>query len=107
MNRRLRFVLVATIPLLAGLPAVAHEEFHLVGTIAQREPATIQILTVDNRRITVRVDVVSRIWRDKVRVDDTELKTGANVAVRALGDSEEDLIALEINLMPATGGQPR
>ena len=53
------------------------------------------------------MDVVSRIWRDKVRVDGTELKTGANVVVRALGDSEEDLIALEINLVPATGGQAR
>ena len=107
MNRYIKAMLLVAASLPVAWPVFAHEEFRLVGTIAQRDPATIQVLTTEGRRISVQVDVVSRIWRGDVRVDATELKTGANVVVRALGDSEEDLIALEINLMPAAGGQAR
>jgi hypothetical protein len=46
------------------------------------------------------------IYRDKQKVAATELKVGRSVVVDALGDSFDDLVALEVNIVPAIVPSP-
>ncbi len=49
---------------------------------------------------------VARVSRDKKKVDAAELTVGLTVVVDAYGDSEEDLLALEIRIVPPIESAP-
>jgi hypothetical protein len=49
----------------------------------------------------MRIGTKMVVTRDKKPVERTELKTGAHVVVNARGDSLEDLVAVDVRLVPA------
>ena len=82
----------------------AHDEFRIIGTVTKRQESVIDVKTKEGKTISIALDKQTLISRDKKKVSSTELKTGRYVVVDALGDSEVDLLALEVRLGPPPPG---
>ena len=98
MIRGLCAAVLAGFALFAGIPALAHEEFRVAGTIARLDPEGIAVKTTAGKTIAVRFGGPTRFWRGDERAPTVELRMGEPVDVRAYGDSEEDLLALDVTL---------
>jgi hypothetical protein len=96
-----RLVIALVLVALAVSHAIAHDEYRIVGTISKAEKTQVQVTTAERKTYKVKLDSQTLISRDKKKVSHDELKTGVTVVVDALGDSEEDLLAVEIRLVPA------
>ena len=93
--------------MLAGLivgmaPAAAHDDYRIIGTIANVAAKTVDVKqTKDGKTISMATDEATLVTRDKKKVSATELKAGLSVVVDASGDSLEDLVVLEIRIVPS------
>ena len=84
---------------------VAHEEFRVIGTLTSSTDTKIQVRDRDGKTLSIAVDKQTVITKDKAEVDASALTTGNSVVVDALGDSEADLVALEIRIVPPIGNR--
>jgi hypothetical protein len=91
-------VLVAAMVVLS-----AHEEFRVVGTISKHQGPVMNVKARDGKPASIRLDKQTAISRDGKKVEAAELKVGLTVVVDAYGDSEDDLLALEIRIVPPIG----
>jgi biopolymer transport protein ExbD len=92
-----------TIALAAAAPLFAHDNFRIIGTLTRVQKTLIDVKHADGKTITIKVDKQTEFVRDKKKVDASEVKTGLSVVVDAYGDSEKDLLALEIRIVPPIG----
>lgn len=95
---------------LAGLAvltsyAYAHEEFRVIGTLTSSSETKIQVRDRDGKTLSIAIDKQTVITKDRAEVDASALTTGNSVVVDALGDSEADLLAIEIRIVPPIGGR--
>jgi hypothetical protein len=97
-----RFILATLAALTIGLvPALAHDDYRIIGAITRVTATTLDVKQAkDGRTIAMRTDSATLVTRDKKKVERVELKTGLSVVVDARGDSLEDLVALEVRLVP-------
>lgn len=103
MIRRL-LVIVAVTALVSGTARLsAHEHFRVIGTITKNEHSTIAVKNKDAKTTSIRLDKQTEVTRDKKKVAVSELKVGRSVVVDAYGDAEDDLLALEIRIVPTIG----
>src|SRR5437868_5191156 len=102
MIRRTASFIILTILVLSATPLLAHDEYRIIGTISKLQGPQLQIKNKDGKTFTVKLNAETFIHRDKEKdkVSTTELKTGRSVVVDALGDSEADLLALEVRIVP-------
>jgi hypothetical protein len=100
MARWLVAVATAAAVVAGGAQAFAHDTFRVIGTLAKHDKAEIHVKNADGKTTAIRVDKQTEVTRDKKKVDVTELKAGQSVVVDAYGDSEADLLALEIRIVP-------
>ena len=98
--RQVQIIAVVAMLALGSVPASAHDEFRIIGTVARYENSTLQVKNREGKTLSVRLDKQTVITRDKKKVTPTELKTGLSVVVDAYGDTEEDSLALEIRIVP-------
>ena len=103
MIRRTASFIILTILVLSATPLLAHDEYRIIGTISRLQGSQLQIKNKDAKTFTVKLNGETFIHRDKEKekVSTAELKTGRSVVVDALGDSEADLLALEVRIVPA------
>ena len=103
MMRRIMSVTVVILALSAQL--LAHDEFRIVGTVVKLENFQLQVKSRDTKVWSVALNTGTFIHKDKdqTKVSETELKAGTSVVVDALGDTEFDLQALEVRIVPAIG----
>ena len=94
-----RLMVLAALALLITT-AAAHERFRIVGTIARRQAATIEIATKEGRKAWVALDKKTVVTRDGKKVATATLKAGESVVVDALGDDASDLVAQQIRVVP-------
>jgi hypothetical protein len=97
---------VVTILILCATRLSAHDEFRIIGTISKLQDSQLQVKTKDSKTYSVKLDAETYIHLDdkqKEKIKATELKTGRSVVVGALGDSEVDLLALEVRIVPTIG----
>ena len=85
---------------------LAHEEFRVIGTVTKRTDAQLQVKTKEVKTVSIALNKETLISRDKEKVASSELKTGRSVVVDALGDSEAELVALEVRIVPAIAPAP-
>lgn len=95
--------ILAAILITASSPsAIAHEEFRLVGVVTKVSATSLSIrpqgAKADN---PVKLDRQTAFARDGKKVARAELKPGQTAVVDAYGDSLEDLLALEVRIVPA------
>ena len=100
IHKKTVFLTVALL-VFAAIHAFAHDEFRIVGTISKVERTQLQVTTAERKTYKIKLDSQTLISRDKKKVAANELKAGRTVVVDAIGDSEEDLLALEVRLVPA------
>jgi hypothetical protein len=103
--RQVSIVRTFTIVALLSLStfALAHEEFRVIGTLTQVGDTKIQVRDRDGKALSIKIDKQTVIRKDRTEVDAGELTTGNSVVVDALGDSEADLLAIEIRIVPPIG----
>ena len=87
--------------ILSAIHGYAHDEFRIIGTVTARQPTGIAVKNKDGKTTLIAIDKQTLISRDKKKVDAAELKTGRYVVVDAIGDTEKDLLALEVRLVSA------
>jgi hypothetical protein len=100
MTRHHAIRLVALIVTLAALPAFAHDSYRIVGVVTKRQDTAISVRSRDGKTTAIRMSKYTDVTRNTKKVDAAEVKVGSSVVVDALGDSEEDLEALEVQLVP-------
>jgi hypothetical protein len=80
--------------------ALAHEEFRVIGTLTQAGDTKIQVRDRDGKTLSIKIDKQTVIRKDRTEVNASELAEGNSVVVDALGDSEADLLAIDIRIVP-------
>lgn len=85
--------------------ASAHEEFRVIGTLASSTETQIQVRDRDGKTLSIAINKETVITKDRAQVDASALTTGNSVVVDALGDSEADLLAIEIRIVPPIGSR--
>jgi RNase P/RNase MRP subunit p29 len=91
--------LVAAVIGLGVAHVSAHDEYRIIGTIAARKGAQLDVKRRDGKMLSVKVDGETLVYRDNKKIAATELMAGRHVVVDALGDSEADLLAVEIRIV--------
>jgi hypothetical protein len=99
---RLRAITAAALFLLSS-SAFAHEEFRVIGTVASRSDTHIQVRDRDGKTLSIQLNKQTVIRKDKADVGADVIATGNSVVVDALGDTEADLLAIEIRIVPPIG----
>jgi hypothetical protein len=83
-------------------PATAHDQYRVIGTITKVTTTTLDVKqTRDGKTISMAMDEATRVTRTRKKVEATELKTGLSVVVDALGDSLEQLVVVEVRIVPS------
>ena len=104
MRRSLTFtapvIVLAVLIATAGVLS-AHEDFRVIGTVTRHQATTSGVKKKDGKVASIRLDKQTQSSRDGKKVNAAEIKVGTSVVVDAYGDSEEDLLALEIRIVPA------
>ena len=104
--KRLILAGIAIALVLAVGVLAAHDDYRIVGTLTKIAGNTIDVKqTKDGKLFQMDMDSQTIITRDKKKVDKAELKVGANVVVDATGDALDDLLVLEIRLVPPPKGK--
>lgn len=94
------FALIVSATLFSAVPVSAHEEFRVVGEITLAKSGQIDVKMRDGKVAAVKLDGQTKITKDKAPADATGLKAGQFVVIDAYGDDFNDLLALEIRLVP-------
>ena len=102
MMRRLVIVIVVVAMVLGVAPVWAHDDYRIIGTVLKVSAGKLDVKqTKDGKTISMKTDAATLVTRDKKKVSSAELKTGTNVVVDARGDSLQDLVVLEVRIVPA------
>jgi hypothetical protein len=99
MTRRLALMLVAAV-LMAAPALFAHEDFRIVGVVKSRNGNQFVVNTTEGGVASIALNQQTKVTRNKTVVALSEIKPGQTVVVDAYGDSEDDLLALEVQLVP-------
>jgi hypothetical protein len=101
MARRVLTLLTLVLVMFVGAGLAAHDDYRVIGTITKFEKSRLDVKTKEAKTVSIAVDKQTVITRDKKKVDATELKMGRSVVVDAWGDSYDDLLAIEVRIVPA------
>lgn len=100
MTKRMTAVLIMAAFVLGVSAARAHDTFRVIGTLTKHQDWVIDVKNANGRTISIALDQQTVITRDKKKVSATDLKVGQSVVVDAYGDTEADLLALQIQIVP-------
>ena len=101
MTRRLVTIIALAALLISMASLSAHDDYRIIGTIAKVTAKTLDVKqTKDGKTISMTRDEATLVTRDKKTVSATELKTRLSVVVDARGDSLDDLLVLEVRIVP-------
>ena len=103
MTRQLVIAGALAVLTVCAVPAMAHDDYRIIGTITNVTVNTLSVKqTKDGKTISMATDEETLVTRDKKKVSLKELKRGLSVVVDANGDTLEDLVALEIRIVPSS-----
>jgi hypothetical protein len=92
-------VAAVAVVVLGATRLVAHDEFRIIGTVSKRQPAQVDVKSREGKLISIKINAETLVYRDNKKITAAEVQPGKHVVVDALGDSLEDLLALEIRLI--------
>jgi hypothetical protein len=96
MTRRIAIAIA-----LAGAAQLsAHDDYRIVGTITNVQPSKLGVKSRGGRDYAIEMSKGTVVNRDKTKAAVTDLKVGQSVVVDATGDTEDDLLALKIRIVP-------
>jgi len=102
MTRRFMIAVGTVAMMLSVVPTWAHDDYRIIGTVLKVSAGTLDVKqTNDGKTISMKTDKETIVTRDKKKVSNAELRVGTNVVVDASGDSLQDLLVLEVKIVPA------
>jgi hypothetical protein len=106
MTPRILSLVTLTVLFLGPTCLLAHDEFRIIGNITRLQDSQLQVKDKTGKTFSIKINNETYIHRDKEKekAPVAELKNGRSVVVDALGDSEADLLAVEVRIVPAIGG---
>ena len=93
-------LLISVLLIFGGAELSAHDQFRIIGTLTKAQPTSLEVRTKEGKTVAIEVNRETLITRDRKKVEFGELKTGGSVVVDALGDTFDDLVALEVRIVP-------
>ena len=100
MRKLLSTAILSAAMLIGPNTALGHEEFRVIGTLTSRAETTIEVASRDGTTRSIKVDRQTVITRDAEPVDVAAIEAGMTLVIDAYGDSLDDLLALEIRIVP-------
>lgn len=101
MNRRTSMITAIALFCLAITNVSAHDDFRVIGIVTKVQASKLDVKSKDGKIHSIKLNKETFVNRDKKKVGASELKAGQSVVVDATGDSEDDLLALEVRIVPA------
>jgi len=84
-----------------SVPLSAHDDYRVIGIVTKVQATKLDVKARDGKNYSIKLNKETFINRDKKKVGASELKAGQSVVVDATGDSQDDLLALEVRMVPA------
>lgn len=106
MTRRTSIATALALAFSANIPLSAHDDYRVVGVVTKVQAAKLDVKSKDGRNYSITMNKETLVRRDKKKVTASELKAGQSVVVDGTGDSEDDLLALEVRIVPAIVKSP-
>jgi hypothetical protein len=101
MTRRVTMMGIVAALIISGTSLFAHDDYRIIGTVSKVTATLLDVKqTKDGKTITMDITKKTVVTRDKKKVGQAELKTGLSVVVDAVGDSLDELDAVEIKIVP-------
>lgn len=100
MTRRTSIVTALALVFSALMPLAAHDDYRVIGVVTKVQTSNLDVKSKDGKNYSIKLNKGTLVGRDKKKVGASELKIGQSVVVDATGDSEDDLLALEIRIVP-------
>lgn len=92
-------VLAITIATVSSV-AMGHEEFRVIGTLLTHSETMIEVAARDGATRTIKVDRQTLVTQDTQPTEVSALEDGMTLVIDAYGDTMDDLLALEIRIVP-------
>jgi hypothetical protein len=102
MNRRKFGWSALAIAVGGAVPLFAHEDFRIIGTITKVTSTKVDVKNKEGKSFSISMDKQTSVTRDKKKIAISGLKVGQSVVIDATGDSEKELLALEVRIVPTT-----
>jgi hypothetical protein len=100
MTQRLTILVAVVMVSFSAAALWAHDNFRVIGTVTRVEASSLDVKNKDLKTTSIRIDKQTTVTRDKKKIPISELRVGQSVIVDAYGDSEADLLALEVRIVP-------
>ena len=101
MTRRTSIVTALALVFSANAPLFAHDDYRVIGIVTKVQASKLDVKSKDGKSYSIKLNKETFVNRDKKKVGASELKAGQSVVVDATGDSEDDLLALEVRIVLA------
>ena len=97
-----RFMILAAVLMLSAPLAWAHENYRVIGTITKVSKSELYVKQAkDGKVIGMDMDDKTVVKRDSKKIKTSELKAGQSVVADAWGDSLEELLVIEVKIVPS------
>lgn len=101
MTRRYQVLSMLAVLLTSSVvPLWAHDEYRVVGVVTKASSTAVGVKNNEGKRFSIQMNKQTTVTRDSKKVAASELKAGTNVVIDARGDSEKDLLAVDIRIVP-------
>lgn len=107
MKRNMLAIATTAVFAMGIAPLFAHDEFRIIGTITKPGSTALKVKAKDGKTVSVALNAETFISRDRKKAQASELKAGSNVVIDALGDSYEDLVAVQVRIVPSITAPPQ
>jgi hypothetical protein len=94
----MRLVLLGVVVAMLAAPAVAHEKFKIVGTVAKVHAEQLDVKAIDGSTYEMDMFESAVVFKRNRKVARAELKPGLQVTVNALGHDFFDLEVVEVHI---------
>jgi len=100
MTQRMMMSVIGVALIAGAAQALAHDHFRVIGTLTKHQDSRLEVKNREGKTTAIKLDKQTVITQDKKKVGATELKVGQTLVVNAYGDSGDELLALEIRIVP-------
>ena len=101
MTRRISIIKTLALVALAIMPLSAHDDYRVIGVVTKVQVTKLDLKTKEGKIFSIAMNKETLVMRNQKKVGALELKAGQSVVVDATGDGENDLVALEVRIVPA------
>src|SRR5215203_4484677 len=78
----------------------AHDDFRVVGVVTKATSTAVDVKNNEGKSFSIKTNKQTTVTRENKKVGASEVKAGTNVVIDARGDSEQDLLAVDIRIVP-------